>query len=162
MRCHRRSSLVCAQSSYTRHIFYVKEVDINKQFKELGVKNVRRLRQHIRCTGLALARHAEEAALDRLHLRMRAKHRKAVHARKLHIIVIRANNHGELMNSKPCENCVRTLQEFGIRKVTYSTQSNGMVTQALGDLESHPSVGYRCVQQTLEILDTMLELYDYG
>lgn len=103
-----------------------------------------------------LARHAEENALEKYRSKIGFRDRKAVSPRKLRMIVIRINAKGELVNSKPCSNCVKIMKEYGIRKVTYSTPE-GMVTESIETINSTPSVGQRSVDRAISILDEMVE-----
>ena len=39
------------------------------------------------------------------------------------LIVIRINKQKEIMNSRPCSNCLTMMQSAGIRKVSYTKQT---------------------------------------
>lgn len=39
------------------------------------------------------------------------------------IYIARVNRHGEDRNSKPCSRCLRLIEESGIKRVIYTTQS---------------------------------------
>ena len=60
--------------------------------------------------------HAEMVAI----LRVRNKHL----LRNATLYVARINKRGQLMNSKPCETCMKMIRSFGIRAIKY-TDSNG-------------------------------------
>jgi deoxycytidylate deaminase len=119
-------------------------------------KQLSELKRKIQRMGLKLARHAEENALSKYEASLGVRDRKPVARRKLHMVVIRINAEEELVDSKPCSNCVRLMRAFGIRKVTYSTVA-GLITESLTTIESQPSVGQRSVERAISILDEMLD-----
>lgn len=121
------------------------------------MKKVLELRLQIRRTGLVLARHAEENALSKYRANIGVRGRKRITPRKLHMVVIRINNSDEIIESKPCSHCVEVMRAYGIRKVTYSTKDGNLVTESLALIISQPSVGYRSVERTLNILDEMVK-----
>ena len=128
-------------------------------YNEQDVKNIRKLKKTIKRTGLVLARHAEENVLARYSKLLKKVDAKSYKKRKLCLLVIRINAHGELTESKPCSHCVEVLKEYGIRKVSYSTKEGIIVTESLDNITTQPSVGYRSVERALVILDEMLNLY---
>lgn len=106
--------------------------------------------------GLVLSRHAEENVLTKYEASIGIRDRKPVAKRKLHMVVIRISASEELMESKPCANCIKLLREYGIRKITYSTGGE-LVTESLATMVGQPSVGYRSVDRAISILDSMLD-----
>lgn len=104
---------------------------------------------------LSLSCHAEENALIKYRTKLRVRDRKEIARRKLHMVVIRINAHDELVNSKPCTNCIKLMKEFGIRKVSYSTPQ-GMVTELVKNIVSQPSVGYRSIERAINILNELV------
>jgi len=54
---------------------------------------------------------------------------------KLDIIVIRVNAKNELVNSRPCYNCLDMMKAVGIRRVHYSVD-NQIVTEKVADMIS--------------------------
>ena len=124
------------------------------------VKNVRRLKKQIERTGLVLARHAEENALEKYRALLRTSRQKKISKRKLHMYVVRINAKGELTESKPCSHCVEVLREYGIRKITYSTREGTLITESLSKIQTQASVGYRSVERSLDMLNEMLALYE--
>jgi deoxycytidylate deaminase len=140
--------------------------DYNNVFKALSdlsdVKKVVRLKRQIQRTGLVLARHAEENALEEYHSNIGIRGRKAIARRKLHVVVIRINNNNEITESKPCSHCVDVMRSYGIRKVTYSTKKGDLVTESLNIIVTQPSVGYRSVERAINILDEMAAFYSTG
>ena len=133
-------------------------VSTNSQSMKQDVKNIRRLLKQVKRTGLVLARHAEENALDRYKKLIERTGTKYT-TRKLHLTVIRINARGELTESKPCSHCVAVLRDYGIRKITYSTKEGTLVTESLQTITSQPSVGYRSAERALQMLDEMLTYY---
>lgn len=109
-----------------------------------------------------LARHAEENALDRYHSGIGFKGRKKITPRKLHIIVIRVNSIGDMVESKPCSHCTEVMRSYGIRKVTYSTNNGIIITESLTTIVTQPSVGYRSTERAINILDEMLKIHSSG
>lgn len=65
------------------------------------------------------------------------------------IIVIRVNNNNNnniitLKNSRPCSQCIETLQKYNIRKVYYSNEFGNIVYENLHDMQKiHISAGYK-------------------
>lgn len=110
-----------------------------------------KLKESIRRNGLVLAQHAEESALNKL-LPSDVKYYG-----RLHILVIRIDAKGELVDSAPCKHCIGVMSKYGIKKVTYSVRGGSLVTKKLSDVEEHQSVGYRCIERTLEIIDKILQ-----
>lgn len=97
----------------------------------------------IRRYGLVLSEHAEQTTLSNYDRWKHRRGRKAISVRKLHLVVIRLNRLGQLCESKPCRNCVQYLQQYGIRKVTYSTENGSLYTENVKTMKGTPSVGYR-------------------
>lgn len=124
----------------------------------IDTKNILRLRTQIYRTGLVLARHAEENALEKYQASIGVRGRKWVPIRKLHMVVLRIDKSENITDSKPCSHCVEVMKSFGIRKVTYSDKNGGFVTEAIRSIESQPSVGYRSLERTLDIINTMLSM----
>ena len=61
------------------------------------------------------------------------------------ITVYRAHN-GELLNSRPCDDCIKVMRYFGIKRVKYSTGDPVIpfVIEHLDEIEFHgPSKGNR-------------------
>jgi len=104
---------------------------------------------------LILARHAEEAAIDKYSS---IKGRKRIPSRKLRMVVVRIDSKGKITESKPCSHCVEVMRSYGIRKVTYSTKEGVFITESLDDIVTQQSVGYRSVEQAMDILDEMVVL----
>lgn len=126
------------------------------------VKKFISLKKHIERTGLVLAKHAEENALEKYNSNIGIGGRKKIAKRKLHIIVIRINKNNEITESKPCSHCVEVMLSYGIRKVTYSTSNGDLVTESLNVIVTYPSVGYRSVERAINILDEMIEFHSKG
>jgi hypothetical protein len=51
------------------------------------------------------------------------------------IIVIRVNSNGELVNARPCYNCLDMMKAAGIRKVHYSVKE-GIITEKVSNMVS--------------------------
>lgn len=109
------------------------------------------LKQNIRRHGIVLSQHAEQDVLDKYEKRKFLY--KKIPVRKLHMIVIRVNNAGDLCESKPCQNCLRLLRDYGIRKVTYSSENGLLITEHIAHMEGTPSVGYRSAERIITLLD---------
>ncbi len=66
--------------------------------------------------------------------------------KKINILVIRYNNDGNLMDSKPCKDCIEMMRAIGINKVYYSTPEHNITAIKLQNLHSdHISWGYRYI-----------------
>lgn len=134
----------------------------NALLDKFDAKKVAHLKREIQRTGLVLAKHAEENALSKYRSGLGVRGRKTVARRKLHMIVIRINKRNDITDSKPCSHCVDVMRSYGIRKVTYSTKSGDFVTESLALIVSVPSVGYRSMERTIQVLDDMLAFYANG
>ena len=54
---------------------------------------------------------------------------------KYNLLVIRVNNEGKLVNSRPCHNCVDMLKSCGIKNIFYSTD-NGIIGERVNSIIS--------------------------
>ncbi len=71
--------------------------------------------------------------------------------RKLEIVVIRVNNSGCLVNSKPCISCLYYLRLYGVRNIYYSDNDGKMIKEKIVEVETkHKSIGYRNLCKYLE------------
>lgn len=69
------------------------------------------------------------------------------------MIVIRVNNSGKLMNSKPCDSCIYYLKLYGIKNIYYSDCSGEIIKEKINRIESdHESIGHRNYCKYLEEL----------
>lgn len=110
-------------------------------------------------SGLKLAQHAEESALDALMKIISLKGVKKIPIRKLRLVVIRIDAFNNLVDSKPCANCVNVMKKFGLRKVTYSTKTGTMATESLDTIVPTTSAGHRSVQNTIRALEIFIETH---
>jgi deoxycytidylate deaminase len=56
--------------------------------------------------------------------------------KKIDIVVIRINANGDAVNSRPCYNCLKLMQDIEIRNVFYSTDSNRLICERVKDMIS--------------------------
>jgi deoxycytidylate deaminase len=56
--------------------------------------------------------------------------------KKIDIVVIRINGNGDPVNSRPCYNCLKLMQDIDIRNVFYSTDSSRLVCERVKDMIS--------------------------
>ena len=56
-------------------------------------------------------------------------------------MVIRINNNGELVNSRPCNHCIQNLKMFGVKVVYYSNSQGEIVKESVSDIESEHVTG---------------------
>ena len=54
--------------------------------------------------------------------------------KKLEMFVIRVNQMGDLVNSKPCNTCIYYMQLYGIKSVYYSNEEGVIVKEKLTDI----------------------------
>ena len=54
--------------------------------------------------------------------------------KKLEMFVIRVNQMGDLVNSKPCNTCIYYMQLYGIKSVYYSNEDGEIVKEKLNDI----------------------------
>jgi hypothetical protein len=53
------------------------------------------------------------------------------------IIVLRVGLTGELLNSKPCMDCLKVLKMIGIKKVYYSDENGNIIVEKIKNMESN-------------------------
>lgn len=70
--------------------------------------------------------HAEEDAINKFSKRFHHLSREKIRRMKIRIVVIRYDKNGNLVNAKPCKNCMRIIKKYGIKKIEYS--DNGIIT----------------------------------
>jgi deoxycytidylate deaminase len=143
----------------TFYLYVLKEV-IGKKKNKAYLEEIKKLKNRIQRNELAFALHAEENALIKYKEIETIRGRKKISPRKLHIVVIRINSHDEITNSKPCSHCVEVMRNFGIRKVTYSTNDGKLITENLYEIESHTSAGYRSTERAINIINEILKLHE--
>ena len=61
---------------------------------------------------------------------------KTSKSKKIDLIVIRINRQGDLVNSRPCYNCVSMMKAVNIKKVYYSTDNGDIVGESVKDMIS--------------------------
>ena len=95
---------------------------VNKHFyARIGDKTVR------------LAVHAEVDAMSNLHSKV---------VRGMDLLVIRIGKCRPLLNSRPCDSCLDTLRQRGIRKAFYSTTDGNIVYEFVDNMPKlHASSG---------------------
>lgn len=74
---------------------------------------------------LALSIHAEECVLHKIQ-------KMNLPRGKLRIFVIRIGAEYELLQSKPCSQCINFMRLSRIKKVTYSNEIGDLITESLG------------------------------
>lgn len=85
--------------------------------------------------------HAEIHAIHRLSKRIICQ-RKSL--KKYSIIVIRIHKiTGQLMNSKPCHNCIESMKKCGIKTVYYSNLDGDIVMERVNKITNCQSSGFR-------------------
>ena len=88
---------------------------------------------------LAFSVHAEQCAIQKVQL---AK----VSRSKLKVLVIRINSDCDLMQSKPCSECIAFMRSKNIKKVTYSNADGNLITESLVVItQDHTSQGFRVI-----------------
>ena len=59
------------------------------------------------------------------------------------LIVIRINNKGEIRSSKPCDECIKYIKKYGIKKIIYSNDS-GFQEEGIDNIKNnHRTYYYR-------------------
>jgi hypothetical protein len=117
------------------------------------------LKNQIKRYGCKLAKHAEESAIERYFYKLKDKRNKKINFNKLHMTVIRIDDDNNLIESKPCDHCIKVMKTYGIRKVTYSTKDGTLITENVDKITSTCSSGYRSIEKTIKILDDTIEKY---
>jgi deoxycytidylate deaminase len=82
--------------------------------------------------------------------------------KKLNILVIRVNSKNELVNSKPCENCIYYLRLYGIKNVYYSNENGEIVKEKITDIENeHQSISHARYNEYLDTnSDEIIKKFD--
>lgn len=77
--------------------------------------------------------------------------------RKMDIIVIRINSNGDTVNSRPCYDCLKIMQDIEIKNVFYSTNSNCLICERVKDMvsiqSSHVTRTLLCKKYQIKISD---------
>lgn len=61
---------------------------------------------------------------------------KKIRNRNVDIYVIRINAENDLLNSRPCQDCLRALRKMGVDRVFYSNTDGDIVMEKVCDMES--------------------------
>lgn len=84
---------------------------------------------------ILLGVHAEVDALSNVNAKM---------LNGMDILIIRCNKNLKLQNSRPCNACIKKLQQKGIRKAYYSTSDEKIVCELVDEMPKiHDSSGVR-------------------
>lgn len=51
--------------------------------------------------------------------------------KRLTIYIVRVNNFGKMMMSRPCPDCMETIYEAGIREIVFSNEFGGISVERL-------------------------------
>ena len=79
---------------------------------------------------LSYSKHAEHGAILYLkNKRMRSN---------IKLIVIRIDAYGNLVNSTPCENCIKRIKDAGIKKVIYVNDKDMLVEERVTHIKTMP------------------------
>ena len=61
--------------------------------------------------------------------------------KKLEMFVIRVNQMGDLVNSKPCNTCIYYMQLYGIKSVYYSNEDGEIIKEKINNITAdHMSI----------------------
>lgn len=110
------------------------------------------LKNRLSNSGSVLAYHAEENVISKY---LATKNKRNIPKRP-HIVVVRVNNLGEMMMSKPCSNCIDVMRRNGIKKVTYSVDKKVLITESIHAIESRPSSGHKSIINAISMLDSII------
>lgn len=91
-----------------------------------------------------LSCHAEISAVRNAIKMEHNKRKQEAMLKKMKLYVVRLNDRGQYMDSKPCHNCYCRLRDLGVRNVIYST-SDDFITMDLRRhrYDANVSTGYR-------------------
>ena len=82
--------------------------------------------------------------------------------KKLEMFVIRVNQMGNLVNSKPCNSCIYYMQLYGIKSVYYSNEDGVIVKEKLTDITpDHLSISQNKYYKYVESGDDKY-IFDHG
>jgi deoxycytidylate deaminase len=79
------------------------------------------------------------------------------------MFVIRVNNTGKLVNSKPCNSCIYYMMLYGVKSVYYSNDKGEIIKEKLKEIEAtHISLSQERYFQYVETNDreTLLKFND--
>jgi deoxycytidylate deaminase len=91
--------------------------------------------------GFCIAIHAEMAAISYYKSMTKYKPRG-----KLCLIVVRFDANNNLVESKPCSDCIKAMLDFGIHSVKYTTSDGGIVTEKVKNIDSRESVAFKTMR----------------
>lgn len=87
--------------------------------------------------------HAEVDALSNINPKI---------VKGMDILIIRCNKNFKLQNSRPCNTCIKKLQQKGIRKAYYSTSDEIIVCEIVDEMPKiHESSGSRARNGSISI-----------
>jgi tRNA(Arg) A34 adenosine deaminase TadA len=115
------------------------------------------LKKKIQDNGVIFAKHAEENVLEKF---CRSKYRHLYRPKQLTLVVIRINRYN-IIDSKPCTNCVKIMKAFGLRRVIYSYGDGSLVTESLTTIYTVHSNGYRAKEDVIRQLDEIADYYQH-
>lgn len=118
-----------------------KEALKEEQLSSSKLAELKKLKRDILISGCSLSCHAETSALNKYYKKSYKKNYQQIPLSKLTLVVIRVDAENNLIESKPCSQCIQKIHESGIKKVSYSTNSGIIVTQSVKSLieEARPS-----------------------
>jgi hypothetical protein len=81
--------------------------------------------------------------------------------KKIDMYVIRLNNDDELMNSKPCHNCLNVMRIFGIKNIYYSVDGGELKKEKISELETdHYSIAHRNYMRAINNVELLSLLFN--
>lgn len=86
-----------------------------------------------------------------------------VFQKKMDMYVIRVNNKDEMLNSKPCQNCINVMTMFGIKNIYYSIDGGELKKEKISELETeHQSIAHRNYIRAINDVDLLLVLFSHN
>jgi hypothetical protein len=82
--------------------------------------------------------------------------------KKLEMFVIRVNQMGDLVNSKPCNTCIYYMQLYGIKSVYYSNEDGIIIKEKISNITpDHLSISQNKYYKYVESGDDKY-IFDHG
>jgi len=108
----------------------------------LGYNRIDRCKTQVRET---FSTHAEQDCIQRFSNVIKKgtkKYKNMSNVKNYDILVVRINKSGSLVNSRPCDDCIRRLQLLGVNRIYYSSDKGDVVREKLSEMRlGHVSSG---------------------
>lgn len=109
----------------------------------LGYNRVDRSKTQFR--EMMFSTHAEQDCIQRFSYVIKKgtkKYRNISNVKNYDILVVRISKSGSLVNSRPCDDCIKKLLSLGVNRIYYSNDKGEVIREKLSDMAlGHVSAG---------------------